>query len=574
MNLIEIQNLLEKRFSSKINKIEVIKDSGLNFVYKVYDVSGPYILKIYRKIIDFNNTNTMINYLRNNNINTINKVCNFKFNEFEFVIYSFIEGEHKIIYNDEQIDKIGNLLKIIYNNPLNNGGFTIIDKCNEYFNYLISINDKFVNHDIVRLLYNIYIKLKTNNNEFYLVHGDLSNVNLIWNDSLNVIDFDESILAPKEYELCSCIIKNCFCNDCFNMDQAKKIFYNIDRKIDIDYDRFQTSWDLYIIKVIIEKFYYSSLSNNKNLNVIQGNDHWTYWYKLLFQEKIISELFNYKKKKNLENQENYKTIHKGYNGEVNLITLNNEKIIKKTEFFSEINISINEYNLVNMLHNFGLNDLEMYNITCYDDRIVKYLSYCNGVNKQELDDKELMLITKKVFKMHHFLEEYCDYYSYDMNGNILEKMYWCSKILNSSRYSTIINNLISNERLIISLKEEKKVIVHDDLHRDNIIINNDNVTLLDFCGLKKYPKSYQLASLITNLLLLLYDDHRINIVKDSWPEKINNDKLNDLIMFRMLKGLAYYYEYLYKLHNPKYDENARILKKNVDFMLKYKMEDR
>jgi len=57
--------------------------------------------------------------------------------------------------------------------------------------------------------------------EFSIVHGDLSFGNLLWkNEELFILDFDETTVAPREYEIISTIIKTCFTYDDFDVNFA------------------------------------------------------------------------------------------------------------------------------------------------------------------------------------------------------------------------------------------------------------------------------------------------------------------------------------------------------------------
>ena len=557
MNLKEISDLLQNKLNIKVDNIEIIKERGLNYVYKVYSNDNIYILKIYRKKIDFNNSNNLINYLNKNNIKTISTAFEFEKDDYIYKLYPYIKGKHIYKYNSSNIDNITDLLSLLYRNNLNNNSYTILDKCDNYISYLSSKKDKIIDNNIYNLLFESYKRLSFDKNEFALVHGDLSNTNLIWNDSLNIIDFDEAIEAPREYEICSCIIKNCFNNGIFNLDQAKKIFNSINNKIDINYDKFRKSWNLYIIKVIIEKLYYLELSNNKNNK--KGKDHWSYWFKLFLDEKVISELFDYNKK--AINAKSTELLKDDYKSRVEIITdSTNKKHIEKTEYSIEATMSKNEFNLVNMLNNFELNDLEIYNLSFDKNNTKKQLSYCDGYTKKNPDNNDLINITKKLYKIHEFLLKYGNNLN-NIDGNIFEKLKWCLEILDDTDYAIIIKELLNDKSFAKALENENKVIILDDLHRDNIIYNKD-ITFIDLYGLKKYPESLQLASLIVNQLLA-YDDYRTDIIINNWPKKTDEEYLNKLIQYRIIKGLAFYEKYLVQYDNEEYNNTAKNLRKSL-----------
>lgn len=567
MNLKDINNYLLTNFDINFSTIDVIKEHGLSYVYKVKCSENNYILKVYRKKPDFQSINKLIRFLNANNINSIEALSTYEIGDYVYALYPYIDGRHISNYSDAKIDKLANLLSVLYKNNLTNNDYTIIDKCDNYFSYLLSKSDKYVSGDIYNLLYTTYKNLIFDIDDFALVHGDLSNTNLIWNEKINVIDFDETIMAPREYELCSCIIKSCFDNGIFDICQAKKIFDSLNGKIEIDYNKFRTSWNLYIIKVIIEKLFYLEQSPNKKNDKKKGRDHWSYWYKLLLDESIVSELFKYNKA-NIICSENTLVLKSDNKSYVSVISdSSKKKYVKKVEFISAEKSSKDEYNLVSMLNNFGLNDLSFYNMTVEDKKIIKYFSFCDGDIKTQLSDDDLKNITQKLYGIYDFLLKYGTDSLRNETGDIIEKLYWCLDILKDTKYSSVILDLINDKDFSNSLYREKSVIVLDDLHRDNILFNKDgSITFIDFNGLKKYPKSLQLASLITNLLLL-YGDERVECIIDNWKDPIDYIQLNKLIKYRVLKGIAYYERYLAKYNNELFDSKAKTLQKCLDNMI-------
>ena len=68
-----------------------------------------------------------------------------------------------------------------------------------------NINDKII-RDVVK----IYESLDISKDSNVILHGDLVYTNIIWNDKVNLIDFDETIAGPLEYELASFLINNCY----------------------------------------------------------------------------------------------------------------------------------------------------------------------------------------------------------------------------------------------------------------------------------------------------------------------------------------------------------------------------
>ena len=389
MNLNEICDIFYQHTKIKITIIEPLKEKGLHFIYKIQFNQKEYVLKIYRKKLDFTNTNDLIEYLNINNIQTITNYLEFIDNNFIYKVYPYIEGNHILKYQEKEINEIAKIITILNKNTKKHSKETILDKCNSFFQYLLPLNNKKISNDIYELLYKSFKNLNLDTNSFILVHGDLSNTNLIWkNNTVSIIDFDESILAPKEYEVCSCLIQSCFHNNIFDLQQAKQLFIKIQESIPIDFMKWQESWNLYIIKVIIEKLYYYEQIPNHNLD--KDPDHWSYWYELLLNENIISELWNYNTY-NLINKKTISIIKNDPDKNTKIISDQKNYFIEKKEESKEENISKNEYNLVNLLNRFHLNELRFYNMNQ-----TKLFSLNEGKTKQELTSKEIISLKKSL----------------------------------------------------------------------------------------------------------------------------------------------------------------------------------
>ncbi|NMA50569.1 MAG: phosphotransferase [Mollicutes bacterium] len=568
MNLIEQKNKIYSFFKINAENIAAIKERGLNYIYKIESNNKKYILKEYHKKHNFKDSNQLIRYLQKNNIKTIKIVDIYEDDDSIYHLYNFIDGKHINKYDSDQIEEITNLLKVIYNSNIKGENTNILDKCDKYFLFLNSL-ENYDKNGMVDFLYKIYKKLKINSGDFQLVHGDISNTNLIWDVKLNIIDFDETIMAPREYEIVSAIIKNSFNNNFFDINQALNIFSNLKKKIIIEYNKFKKSWNLYIIKVIIEKLYYDELSkeNTKNYKDKKGNDYWGYWYDLLFNENIINRLFNFKKISNINGIRYSSTIKDNYKSKVSIVkTLNDEVMIKKEDLLSEKNASLDEYNLISILNRFYLNKLDLLYYYNSSNKEIKYYNYCFGITKKKLKKEDLKILTLRVYDIYAFLLKNGNALN-NINGNFNDKLKWCYQILKTTKYKKLILNLLNDKCFVEKINLEDKIIVHDDLHRDNLLFDeNGNVTILDFYGLKKYPKTYQLASLITNAVLL-YDEDDYDVILDNWPEKVDISFLNKLILFRMLKGVAYYNKYLASFNNKEFDNKFKILCKKLDSML-------
>ena len=159
--------------------------------------------------------------------------------------------------------------------------YTIYDKIDNYYKSLKNINDKTIKEIIKK-----YEKLDIYSNNNVILHGDLVYTNIIWNNKINLIDFDETIIGPIEYELASFLIKNCFENGKFDYKYAVKII-NFYKRKNYSLSSIKNYCYLYIIKVLLEKLYYSHLYDLNLESNSQKKDYWLWWYNLLKEIELI-----------------------------------------------------------------------------------------------------------------------------------------------------------------------------------------------------------------------------------------------------------------------------------------------
>lgn len=276
-----------KDITDEIINIEKIPHGLANEVYKVSTSNNQYILKVYNRLPNFNNSKVLLENCIEKNIKIPTIIKNEVIDGKIVHLYEFIDGKHKSILNDDEIKKlvfiISNIDVLIKDYEFENTIFTKLDK---YLNYFDNNKAKKVDQKIID---NLMSKL-TNINQYsnlVMVHGDISPTNIIFSDTMHVLDFDEAIIAPKSYELVSAIIKFCYKDGSFNLEQANKIIKEYSILKDIDKIEFINSWYLYIVKVILEKLYLYEINEIDLYDEVQIKDNWELWYKLFLDEKII-----------------------------------------------------------------------------------------------------------------------------------------------------------------------------------------------------------------------------------------------------------------------------------------------
>ena len=113
-------------------------------------------------------------------------------------------------------------------------------------------------------------------------------------------------------------------------------------------------------------------------------------------------------------------------------------------------------------------------------------------------------------------------------------------ITKNNLYKDWLNNLLLDKEFIKKINTEKKQVIHDDLHPYNILFDKNNIVFLDFQGLKKYPKSLQIASFITNFYLYEGDTYKIDFLLKELNVDSNREYIIKLIIYRIIKTLIYF----------------------------------
>lgn len=276
-----------------IDTIEKIDTGCANICYKFSYSNKIYVAKCYRRVYNFDLSDALQDIIYNYNENMIIKNRSIINDKFRIEVAEFNSGKHIFKYNDKMIIELLNVInyytqpKFAYNG---NDVKTIYDKFEQYHSYFVN-NASFnkVSINIIEKLNGIYDQLDINNfHSLFIVHGDLSYTNILWNNcEPTIIDFDECIYAEKEYELASFVIKTTFNDGEFNSQLAKKIIENMKSIIyNFDLCKLKTYIRFYILKVLYEKLYFYDTTDLDIESIDQKKDYWLWWYNLIMCDKI------------------------------------------------------------------------------------------------------------------------------------------------------------------------------------------------------------------------------------------------------------------------------------------------
>ena len=522
-----LKNVCEKYNIQILNNFRY---GGANIVKKCLYNNQKCVLKIYHssKQYNLNLINKLLDKLDN-----VNKVIfHDKYLDYEVYLYSYLIGKHTKKYSNSKLLNLFhfiNKLKSIdlFDNMKNQQN--ILKKYNKYKNYFTSYPISFNKYIIKELL--MYDKKYVNNlseENSCLIHGDLSPKNIIWQkDTPFIIDFDECCFAQQEYEYMSFLIKSCFYDNFFDIEFALKII-NLIKTQNVNINTLKSNYYFYILKVLFEKIYYHEVLGLDLDSVNQRKDHWTWWYNLLTNKAITKILFN-----NDDISYNIiKTLKDVNNSKVLYVEKNSEKYILKIVTNVNNKYHNNEQKiLVNLVNYIPVSPL--LSIKFNKNKVIKKYEYFPSKNIEIIDNSVIFNI--KI--MSDRLDSISDYINCPV-GSIIEKLN-DFKIKNDY-INKIIIKLKNDDKFFNLIACDRIAIIHDDLNRSNILVNENGICIIDFEGLKKYPKTMQLASFITLYYLCENTNFNMTNLLKIWNEEINLNYLYKLIVFRLIKVYNYF----------------------------------
>lgn len=295
MNLVasDIKKVLEDN-NIVVSDIEKINIGGANINYKFFSESKCYVAKCYQRDYYFHLSNMLIERLNEYDSNLVIHDRKIIDKPFRIEVTKFHKGNHIFSYNATQIKRILEIINFYTQEKYNidiSTNETIYEKFNNYYNYFIKniSNLKKVSKRVIENLFFIYTNLDIDNNpKMCIIHGDLSNTNILWNDSTpTILDFDECIYAEKEYEIASFIVKSAFNNGLFDLNIARNIIkYAKEVITNFDIKKINKYIKFYILKVLFEKLYFYETTDLDIESDEQKKDYWLWWYKLLLNNQF------------------------------------------------------------------------------------------------------------------------------------------------------------------------------------------------------------------------------------------------------------------------------------------------
>ncbi len=201
----------------------------------------------------------------------------------------------------------------------------------------------------------------------------------------------------------------------------------------------------------------------------------------------------------------------------------------------------------------------------------KVMKYLDGIHKfGDLKDNDIVHIFKEVSTLNKLLKKYDNDFSPD--GNIKKDLLNCQKNLFTDFAKEDLQELINDEKFNNYLKKVDRLLIHNDLHRSNLLIEDDEIHIIDFENMKKYPKDLQLATLICSCFLLEspnsnYEDY---LKYANLFDKCDKDIIRNLIIYRLLYGLAFFEKRL--LTNDCDESDKEIHKKYIKVLKGMKNE--
>lgn len=266
--------------NSNINQIERITNGLANIVFKVTTTDKTYIIKKYMYDYNFGLSDKLYKIYKVNNIGCIapiNKKPLF-INNCYYNVFKYVENNKLHEINQDF------LLKVISIDRKTNEKSIIIEKCNKYLNYFnVTKVPKFIEADFnyVKKCYLELIKSSIFHEKYYN-HGDISFSNIIYNKKrLYLIDFDETLVAPKLYDYAVICVKLFAKNDTFEKDSMIKFQKEVEQKEKYCRSDYINIIKFYLCKILLEKFYLHGMAKIDLTSLDQLRDDYKRYIGLL-----------------------------------------------------------------------------------------------------------------------------------------------------------------------------------------------------------------------------------------------------------------------------------------------------
>lgn len=284
INIYQMKKILSLITTSSFTNITRLCGGLANEVFMVETKDRKkYVIKRYLHKYDFSLAEELYNIYINNKI-LISKPINHDpilHHGYFYNVFPYIETIEKNDINDmEYYAKLLNCNRKTRKKP------NLIEKCDRYY---FKLKEKKHYNGIE----NKYIKTVLEKYEFlrnkslflqqYLNHGDISVTNILKTKKDNVvIDFDEITVTTKLYDFAVIVVKNFVVDSNFDVKKIKTIYSKLDLSFSqYNYSDYIDVLKLYLIKILLEKFYLHCIERIDLFDAHQQKDDFRRYYKLL-----------------------------------------------------------------------------------------------------------------------------------------------------------------------------------------------------------------------------------------------------------------------------------------------------
>ena len=181
------------------------------------------------------------------------------------------------------------------------------------------------------------------------------------------------------------------------------------------------------------------------------------------------------------------------------------------------------------------------NIYMYDNDEckIKISKYLEGVHKfGELTHKELVSLVKSTRLLNSCLKNYPK--TLFTKNNIIDELKEAIDVLIDENARNKVLDILCDYRFINYINKSEYNLVHNDLHRSNILFDNDKVHIIDYESVQMYPDLLQLSTLICSSFLLETQIDSFDVFFNNWNDNLDIDLINKLIDYRLLFGLSFF----------------------------------
>ena len=237
------------------------------------------------------------------------------------------------------------------------------------------------------------------------------------------------------------------------------------------------------------------------------------------------------------------------NSIVHEITTYDKKYIMKKTKRESMEILKREKELLEYINNY-LKTPKIISYSLRDDYNLKMLEYAKGINldNRDLTEEEIKNTLKEVSVLEQALKMYPNSSAYEYLDIEKDFLHLLDDI-NDQKIQKIGYDAYVNSHFRNGISNDIIQLVHDDLHRNNIIYNNEKPILLDFEGLKNTSSSYQLASHIAVNYILYNNSFNLDYLLKMYPEEVDKEYIKSLIIYRLLTGYVFFEKRFSDFHN-------------------------